>query len=414
MKYARGWIERFIAECPFCQKQSYKTSQKVVMPFTLAQTAVMQELHVDVIGPLEADKFGYTNVLTVIDAFSRWLMVYPLRTTESEEILGALIEHIGIFGAPQTMRTDNGSSLKSEKVRDVLSLLGTEHSLTVAYSHQENGIVERANRTIVGHLRAMVFDASVQDNWSMLLPFAQRICNAEVVSSHGVRPAQILFGNALDLDRSILKPNVTVKSHDHAQMSDYVKDLIEAQKRVVEYAKTSQEIKDSEHLDTGRGLNLTDYADGTLVTVSYPANHTGKSRPPGKLLTQRKGPYEVVKHIGSTYELRHVGDNTKISRHVSQLELFYYDPDTVDPMEIAAKDLKEFIVEEILDHEPKHRASKNRKILEFLVKWQGYGDDANEWVPWKNLTNNSVCHAYCLKTNGLKSLVRKEYRGDSD
>jgi hypothetical protein len=82
-------------------------------------------------------------------------------------------------------------------------------------------------------------------------------------------------------------------------------------------------------------------------------------------------------------------------------------------MEIAAKDLKEFIVEEILDHEPQRQASRNRKHLVFLVKWQGYGEEANEWVPWKNLTNNSVCHAYCLKTYGLKSLVRKEYR-DSD
>jgi hypothetical protein len=121
-----------------------------------------------------------------------------------------------------------------------------------------------------------------------------------------------------------------------------------------------------------------------------------------------------VDHIGATYELRNIADNKKIFRHVSQLELFYYDPDSVDPMEIAAKDLKEYVVEEVLDHEPKFQASRNRKHLSFLIKWQGYGEKDNSWVQWKNLTNNSVCHAYCLKTYGLKSLVRKEYRGESD
>jgi hypothetical protein len=365
LKYARGWIERFIAECPFCQKQSYKTSQKVSMPFTLAQTTVMQELHVDVIGPMDADKWGYTHVLTVIDSFSRWLMAYPIQTTESEDILVALIEHIGIFGAPQRLRTDNGSSLTSKQVEAVLALLGTDHRLTVAYSHEENGIIENANRKIIGFLRAMVFDASVRDNWSMLLPFAQRICNAEVVSSLGVKPAQLLFGNALDLDRAILKPNIAVSKHDHEEMSEYVKNLIAAQKKVVEYAKTTQEIKDSAHLSSGQGSRLDEYGDGTLVTVSYPQNMSGKSKPPDKLLTQRKGPYEVVEHTGSTYKLRHVADNKVIHRHISQLELFYYDPDSVDPMEVAAKDLKEFIVEEILDHDPKRQPSRNRKHLNF-------------------------------------------------
>jgi transposase InsO family protein len=409
MKYARGWIERFIAECPFCQKQSYKTTQKTTMPFTLAQTAVMQELHVDVIGPIDTDRWGYAHVLTVIDSFSRWIMTYPLATTESEDILRALIEHIGIFGAPQTLRTDNGSSLTSQQVRDVLALLGTEHKLTVAYSHQENGLVENANRKVIAHLRAMVFDASVRDNWSMLLPFAQRICNAEVVSSLGVRPVQLLFGNALDLDRAILKPNLQVSKHDHGDMSQYVTDLIGAQKSVIEYAKTIQTLKDSAHMSTGLGARLTDYGVGTLVTVSYPQNMTGKSKPPDKLLTQRKGPYEIVEQKGSTYTMRHVADNRIITRHISQLELFIYDPDSVDPMEVAAKDLKEFVVEEILDHNPKRHATKNKKTLEFFVKWQGYGEEANEWVPWKNLTNNSICHAYCM-ANGMMSLVAKQYR----
>jgi hypothetical protein len=410
IKHARGWIERFILECPFCQKQSYKSSKKVTPPFTLAQTKVMQELHIDTIGPLDKDRHGYTYVLTVIDAFSRWVMAYPLRTLTAEEFLIALIEHIGIFGTPMTIKTDGGSQLSNELVKQVLALLKTEHKISVAYSHEENGIVERANRELIRYLRAMIFEANRSDRWSEILPFAQRICNAEVVSSLGVAPAHVLFGAAIDLDRSILNPNVPLEAHEHKDMSDYVQSVIAHQKDILAYAKANQEAKDSEHIDSGRGLHLTDYGVGTLVTVSYPQDITGKSRPPSKLLTQRKGPYEVVAQTGTTYQLQHCADKTKIFRHVSQLELFYYDVATVDPMAIAAKDLTEFVVEDILDHEPKRNAARNRADLQFLVKWKDYDESENSWVDWHSLTNNSVCHAYCLRTVGLKSLIAKRYR----
>jgi hypothetical protein len=41
-----------------------------------------------------------------------------------------------------------------------------EHSFAIAYSKEENGIVERANQEVMRHLRAMRFDARVHDKWS--------------------------------------------------------------------------------------------------------------------------------------------------------------------------------------------------------------------------------------------------------
>ena len=53
IKHARQWVERFIHECAFCQKQSYKVRKAQTLHFTLSQTQhVMQRLNVDAIGPL--------------------------------------------------------------------------------------------------------------------------------------------------------------------------------------------------------------------------------------------------------------------------------------------------------------------------------------------------------------------------
>jgi len=150
MKYARGWIERFIADYPISRRQSelqnFKENHDA---FTLAITHCRRQ---------QLGQYACSDDDRVILTLDNGV---PTRATESKNILRALIEHIGIFGAPQRLRTDNGSSLTSQQVRDVLALLGTEHKLTVAYSHEENGLVENANRKVVAHLREMVFDASV-------------------------------------------------------------------------------------------------------------------------------------------------------------------------------------------------------------------------------------------------------------
>ena len=85
---------------------------------------------------------------------------------------------------------------------------------------------------VIRYLRALVFDPNSTERWSMLLPFAQRICNAEVISSIGVAPAKIIFGGSINLDRGLLVPNLDISTHvsaAHPPMTAYVQNLVEAQ-----------------------------------------------------------------------------------------------------------------------------------------------------------------------------------------
>ena len=85
-------------------------------------------------------------------------------------------------------------------------LIGTEHCLTLAYSKEENALVERANKEVNRHLRAFTFDASTVDNWRQSIPFVQWIMNATFTDRTKLSAAQLLFGNALNLDRGIFGP----------------------------------------------------------------------------------------------------------------------------------------------------------------------------------------------------------------
>ena len=47
---------------------------------------------------------------------------------------------------------------------------GNEHLNTIAYSKEENGMVERANKEINRHLRAILFEKAFKGQWSRYLP----------------------------------------------------------------------------------------------------------------------------------------------------------------------------------------------------------------------------------------------------
>jgi hypothetical protein len=79
-------------------------------------------------------------------------------------------------------------------------------------------------------------------------------------------------------------------------------------------------------------------------------------------------------------------------------------------MAVAAKDIREFVVESVSDNKPRHQTLRNKPTIEFLIKWKDFDESYNSWVPWHNLTNNHVCLRYCLATHGMKSLVPKKYR----
>eukprot|EP01035_Chromulina_nebulosa_P024732 gene24732-32211_t len=76
-----------------------------------------------------------------------------------------------------------------------------EHRLIQTDSHEENGIVERANKEVLRHLRSIIFDKNILREWGDYLPMVQRIINAQVHESIGVSPIELLYGNAISLDR---------------------------------------------------------------------------------------------------------------------------------------------------------------------------------------------------------------------
>ena len=90
-------------------------------------------------------------------AFSRWVELYPTKSTTAVESASCIFQHFGRFGNPEVVDTDRGPAFHNEVIEGLLRMSGTDQSLTTAYSREENGIVERANQEV---LRQVVLRAT--------------------------------------------------------------------------------------------------------------------------------------------------------------------------------------------------------------------------------------------------------------
>ena len=74
------------------------------------------------------------------------------------------------FGCPQTFLTDNGTNFTSKIIPILNHKMGIGTSLTTPYHPEANGIVERANGTIVRILKKLVEENGV--DWDLMVPTA--------------------------------------------------------------------------------------------------------------------------------------------------------------------------------------------------------------------------------------------------
>jgi len=231
------------------------------------------------------------------------------------------------------------------------------------------------------------------------LPLVMRIFNSEEKKNTGVSPAELLFGNTVDLGRRILRDPVNPPQGSDVTLSEYMEGLLQQQSLLIQVAQATQLKHDTHHM-SAFDSDYTEFPINSYVLVEPPE---GK-RP--KLQTRKKGPYQVINIIGSKYTLQDLITKKNFDIHISNLSPFNYDNSRTDPKDVAMHDEQEFYIDAVLAH----RGDRTRKkTMEFLIKWQGYSDDANTWEPFHNLRDTEQLISY-LSNNRLKSLIPAQHK----
>ena len=245
------------------------------------------------------------------------IQCYPF-TTDSNEAAAKLINHAGRYGFLDRIRSDQGTQFVNERIEDLKTILGSQSDLTIAYSKEENAIVERANKEVLRHLKAIVFDKRFDSKWGMHdLPVVQRIFNTKVKQATGVSPAALLFGNALQLDRQIFVDQTRSDDGNSSRpLSKWAENMLARQAQLIKIAQDHQRQADQYHMSEAHSGSTIEYPVGSYVLVSYPDN------PPDKLRTEWQGPMQVVSAVGTKYTVQNLVNYSMYTVHIGRLKKF--------------------------------------------------------------------------------------------
>nr|GEY00914.1 hypothetical protein [Tanacetum cinerariifolium] len=150
--------------CSSCElgKAKRKSFQSKITPSSKRR---LQLLHMDLCGPMRVASIdGKRYVLVIVDDYSRYTWTYFLRSKdETPEVLIDFLRliQIGLHAQVRIVRTDKGTEFLNKTLHAYFASEGIHHQTSVARTPEQNGIVERRNRTLVEAARTMLSTAKV-------------------------------------------------------------------------------------------------------------------------------------------------------------------------------------------------------------------------------------------------------------
>ncbi|GJZ39672.1 integrase, catalytic region, zinc finger, CCHC-type containing protein [Tanacetum coccineum] len=205
-------ISEMAASSPVCLMSRATSTKswlckKVSLPPKLVPSteSKLELLHMDLCGLMRVVSInGKKYILMIVDDYSRYTWVYFLCTKdEAPDMIIDFVNQVqrNLKASILTIRTDNGTEFKNEKLRVFYAKLGIVYKTSIARMPQQNGVVEIRNRTLVEATRTMlIFSKAPELLWVEAIATACFTQNRSIVHTrHNKNPYELIRGR---------KPNV--------------------------------------------------------------------------------------------------------------------------------------------------------------------------------------------------------------
>ncbi|GJQ93803.1 retrovirus-related pol polyprotein from transposon TNT 1-94 [Tanacetum coccineum] len=150
------------------------------------------------------DTDGVELIKVIVDDYSRFTWVKFLRSKdETPEVVIKFLKQIqvGLNKTVRNIRTDNGTEFVNKDLTDYYERVGIFHQKTVPRTPQQNGVVERRNRTLVEAARTMlIFSKAPMFLWAEAVATACYTQNRSLIHTrHCKTPYELVHDKKPDL-----------------------------------------------------------------------------------------------------------------------------------------------------------------------------------------------------------------------
>ena len=183
------------ADCLTCQnnKPKPKHRNEVLLEQWQNETVPFRTIHIAHKGPFHPTSASSVHCLSIVDAFSHFLMVFPVRNTTALATITAVEKWFLSFGFPQSIIHDRGTDFIYTEFINWTRELGITLRPRTASSPWTNGEIETQNQHIAQYWRKFLNHSG--NNCSSLAPKFAFAHNTGVNYTTGKTPYGIVFEN---------------------------------------------------------------------------------------------------------------------------------------------------------------------------------------------------------------------------
>ncbi|GJQ89340.1 retrovirus-related pol polyprotein from transposon TNT 1-94 [Tanacetum coccineum] len=166
---------------------------------------VLHTLHIDLCGPIRVQSInGKKYILVIVDDYSRFTWVKFLRSKDEtpEFVINFLKQiQVGLNKIVRYIRTDNGMEFFNQVMSKYYEGVGIFHQNSIPRNPQQNGVVERKNRTLMEAVRIMlIFSKAPMFLWAEAVATACYTQNRSLIHTrHNKTPYELVHDNKPDL-----------------------------------------------------------------------------------------------------------------------------------------------------------------------------------------------------------------------
>ena len=149
-------------------------------------------IHIDSTKGIEGNIRGYTYILSIVDTFTGYLTLFPLKAVNTREMAECLLKYITIHSMPLEIVTDGGPEFRKALLKELTKIWGIHHAKVSPHNHKGNGKVETIHSPVKNMMRAYI--RKYERDWDLLLPMVEFAYNTQVHSVTKQKPFTLQFG----------------------------------------------------------------------------------------------------------------------------------------------------------------------------------------------------------------------------
>lgn len=316
-KDVKDWVQ----SCQVCQRIKSANKKKIGFFTSQPETAVGHEISIDIFGKLPRSSKGNSYALVIVDNYSKWCEIFPLRQATSTSIFPKVLSYCLRNGFPYAIRSDNAKTFANNFWKYALAQMGIKQKFQAPFRPQGN-ISERFIKNIKTRIKAFAHEHKHWDLYLEVLEFALR---TTVNESTQYTPTLLHQGRELRNPLVALEttPMPAVTPTQHAV--NLIKNLAKAYDLADINIKHSKE-KMAKHYDKNRRHNSFEVGQAVLLQI-HPLSDASKKFAAGLSPKKSQEVYKIEKKLGTnSYLIKQIGGKKSRVANADQITLFTFRP----------------------------------------------------------------------------------------